>query len=44
VRWLHPSRRRFAPPQDEVLNPHGEERRRRVSNDEAYDASAFISA
>jgi hypothetical protein len=26
VQWLHPSRRRFAPPQDEVLDPHGEER------------------
>ena len=26
VRGLHPSRRRFAPPQDEVLDPHGEER------------------
>ena len=26
IRWLHPSRRRFAPPQDEVLDPHGEER------------------
>src|SRR5258708_26597040 len=26
VPWLHPSRRRFTPPQDEVLDPHGEER------------------
>ncbi|CUU19458.1 hypothetical protein CDS [Bradyrhizobium sp.] len=23
---LHPSRRRYAPPQDEVRDPHGEER------------------
>ena len=38
---LHPSRRLPSPcglrraPQDEVLDPHGEERRRRVSNHEA---------
>jgi hypothetical protein len=40
-RGLHPSRRRFAPPQDEVSDPHGEERAfARVSNHEATTPSA----
>jgi hypothetical protein len=40
-RGLHPSRRRFAPPQDEVSGPHGEERAfARVSNHEATTPSA----
>src|SRR5450631_4015647 len=41
---LHPSRRRFAPPQDEVLDPHGEERGNAARLEpRGHDDSAFWS-